>query len=68
MTTAVQDSKPLRILRPRQVEQKVGVRSTKLNEMVKAGEFTPVRIGKRAIGFYEHEIDAWLASRPRVAA
>lgn len=26
----------------------------------------PVRLGANAVGWYEDEIDAWLASRPRV--
>lgn len=25
-----------------------------------------VRLGENSVGFYEHEIDEWLATRPRV--
>lgn len=25
-----------------------------------------VRLGENSVGFYEHEVDEWLASRPRV--
>lgn len=26
-----------------------------------------VRLGENSVGFYEHEVDEWLASRPRVS-
>lgn len=42
---------------------------TSLREAIARGDFpSPVRLGAggRRIAFYEHEIEAWLASRPRV--
>jgi len=33
---------------------------------MRAGRFpAPIEIGTRSVGWFEHEVDAWLASRPR---
>lgn len=38
-----------------------------IQDLVADGEFpAAIRLSERRIGWYEHEIDAWLASRPRV--
>lgn len=57
----------IRILRPSKACEKIGVGRSKLYEIIKAGELTPIKLGARAVGLYEHELDAWLASRARVA-
>ena len=55
-----------RVLRRREVEEKIGHGHSWLYDKVRSGEFPdPVQIGERSVGWFEHEIDAWLASRPR---
>ena len=55
-----------RILRAREVLEVVGFSRATLWRRVKAGEFpAPIRLGSRAVGWYQREIDEWLASRPR---
>ena len=35
--------------------------------LIREGKFpAPIKLGANRIGFFEDEIDAWLASRPRV--
>lgn len=54
-----------RVLRMTQVEAKVGLRKSKIYELMAAGEFPrnfPLA-GSRARGFLESEIDAWIALR-----
>jgi prophage regulatory protein len=55
----------LKILRCREVEEKIGLGKTKLYEMVSRAEFpAPVRLGSaKAVGWVEGEIDEWLAQR-----
>jgi prophage regulatory protein len=44
--------------------EKIGLRRTTIEELLSRGEFPkPVRIGKRAKGFLEHELDEWLRKR-----
>jgi prophage regulatory protein len=55
-----------RIIRGPQVESRVGKSRVSIWRDVKAGTFpAPVQIGPNSIGWYEDEIDAWLAARPR---
>lgn len=54
---------PVRILRPRESCQKLGLGKTLLYELIAKGELKPIRLSARAVGFYEHELDAWLVSR-----
>lgn len=53
------------ILRPAQVAQKKGIPRTTQHLLLKSGDFPqPIKIsGKRAVGFIESEIDAWLRAR-----
>lgn len=55
----------LSILRRRQVEKRVGLTRSPLYARIKAGTFPkPVQLGNgRAVGWLEHEIDAWLAEQ-----
>jgi len=54
----------LTILRRRQVEARVGLRRSAIYEMMREGKFpAPVRLGERAVGWIESEIDEWLAAR-----
>lgn len=55
-----------RLIRLPAVEQRTCQRKTKIYEQIRAGKFPrPVRIGKRAVAWWEHEITAYNASHPR---
>ena len=57
---------PGRVLRRREVEKKIGHGHSWLYAEMRAGRFpAPIEIGTRSVGWFEHEVDAWLASRPR---
>lgn len=59
----VSDSK-IRILRLPDVIARVGLKRASIYQYVSDGNFPkPVLLGSRAIGWIEHEIDAWLAER-----
>ena len=52
------------ILRSAAVERSIGVSRVTLWRWVKAGRFPkPVQLGPQAVGWLEHEIDAWLEAR-----
>lgn len=57
----------LSVLREPAVRARLSVGKTKLWEMWRSGQFpAPIRLGTgRAVGWYSHEVDQWLASRPR---
>ena len=63
MATQIQAA--LSILRRRQVEKRVGLTRSPLYARIKAGTFPkPIRLGNsRAVGWLEHEIDAWLTAQ-----
>jgi prophage regulatory protein len=53
-----------RIIRKAQVLECVGMKATWLHEQVKAGKFPrPVRLGERAVGWRQSDVEAWLESR-----
>ena len=59
---AEQIQSALKILRRRQVEQRVGLTRSPLYQRIKDGAFpAPIRLGSKAVGWLEHEIDRWLA-------
>lgn len=52
--------------RIKQVSGKVGAASSTIYEWVRKGLFPgPVQLGPRATGWYAHEVQSWLDSRPR---
>ena len=54
-----------RILRLPEVRRTTGMSRSAVYVMVSAGEFPkPVRIGRRAVGWRESDVQAWLDSRP----
>lgn len=56
----------IRLLSEKEVEQKTGLKHSARYERMKRGDFPqPVRISSRCVRWYEHEIDAWIASLPR---
>lgn len=58
------------LLRLPQVLARVGLKTTRLYQLVGDGEFpAPVRIGERSVGWVESEVEEWLQRRiaqPRV--
>ena len=58
------------LLRLPQVLDRVGLRTTRLYQLIGDGTFpAPVKLGARAIAFVESEVDAWIeaqAQKPRV--
>ena len=61
MTETIQND---RILRRKEVEQFIGLSRSSIYEAMAQGEFPkPIRIGKRAVGWRQSTIDAWLAER-----
>ena len=60
------DNNPRRIILGKAVEHRTGKGRVQRWRDIKAGKFpVPVEIGANRIGWFEDEIDAWLASRPR---
>ena len=55
-----------RILRRSQVEERIGLSRSSIYQMISNGEFPlPIKLGKRAVGWSEIEINDWLNSRQR---
>lgn len=54
----------IRILRRPEVEARTGLKRSSLYQMMADGEFPPsVKLGKRAVGWTDSSISAWLESR-----
>lgn len=57
-----------RILRRREVEQRVGLSRSTIYYRIQNGEFpAPVRLGPRAVGWYESAIEKWIQDRTEAA-
>jgi prophage regulatory protein len=58
------------LLRLPQVMNRVGLRPTRIYELMGDGSFPkPIRLGERAVAWLESEVDAWIvaqAQKPRV--
>lgn len=55
-----------RIVRPTEVRERLGIATSTLYAMIAAGKFPkpfPIFSGGRAVGWREHEIEAWLQQR-----
>lgn len=60
---AAEDQTGVRIVRLPAVIARVGLCRSSIYNRLRSGEFPkPVRLGKRAMGFVDREIDAWLQS------
>ena len=56
-----------RILRRHDVERQIGLSRSSIYKMMSDGSFPlPIRLGKRAVGWAEADIDEWLSNRQRV--
>lgn len=54
----------LKILRRRQVEERVGLSCSTIYAGVAAGTFPkPIQLGAQSVGWLESEVDAWLRER-----
>ncbi|MDZ7747677.1 MAG: AlpA family transcriptional regulator [Halofilum sp. (in: g-proteobacteria)] len=57
------------VLRCREVEQRVGLSCSTLYYWIQRGEFpAPVRLGPRAVGWRESDIDRWISERAEAGA
>ena len=58
---------PLKVLRLPEVIARVGLKRASTYQRIQAGYFPkPVPLGPRAVGWLEHEVDAWLNGRVRM--
>jgi predicted DNA-binding transcriptional regulator AlpA len=58
-----QASPALAIVRIKEAMALTGLGRTSIHHLCKAGAFKKVRLGKRAVGFLRHELQAWIESR-----
>lgn len=57
---------PSRLLRLPDVLDRIGLRRSRLYDLVARGRFPqPVQLSSRAVAWHESEVDAWCAGRPR---
>lgn len=66
-------SQKIEILKRPEAIKMLGIGDTMLNEKLNPKSKyhdpsfpKPIALGGRSVGFYRHELEAWLASRPRV--
>jgi prophage regulatory protein len=53
-----------RILRRREAQAKTGLAKTQLYQQIAEGKFPKqIRLGPKAVGWLEHEVDAWIEQR-----
>lgn len=58
---------PDRILRLPDVKSRTGLSRSSIYAFIKAGKFPQhIALGERSVGWFESEIDSWVASRRRV--
>ena len=61
---ADQTHPPKMILRRHKVEARTGLSRSTIYDRVKAGTFpAPISLGRKAVGWLESEIEAWISSR-----
>lgn len=62
-------TKTRRIIRDAETGKKTGLSRTTRWRLIRAGKFPqPVKLTDHAVGHYEDEVDAWIASRRPAAA
>jgi excisionase family DNA binding protein len=59
---------PKKILRPKEARQRLSIGNTRFYELVNAGQIRLVRLGPRAVGVIEEELDKLIASLPDTRA
>ena len=56
----------MKVLRLPEASERVGLGRSAIYQKIETGDFPrPIKLGQRAIGFIEAELDAWLEARPR---
>ncbi len=56
----------IRVIAPKVTADRAGISLRGLQRKVRRGDAPcPVKLGPGRIGFYEHEVQAWLAALPR---
>lgn len=56
----------MRVMRIKEVQQRTGYCRAWIYHLVKNADFPkPIKLGPRASGFIESEVDGWIATRPR---
>jgi predicted DNA-binding transcriptional regulator AlpA len=66
MQSTIQEAPAIRVIPPNDAADRAGVSVRSLQRYVREGSApTPVQISKGRIGFFEHEVQAWLAALPR---
>jgi len=62
-----QDRAPDRVLRLPDVKARTGLSRSSIYAYMKDAKFPQhITLGERSVGWYESEVDAWVASRQRV--
>jgi excisionase family DNA binding protein len=51
---------PRRVLRPREVQRRLGIGHTRFYEIVGSGKLRLVRLGERSVGIIEDELDSYI--------
>ncbi len=61
-----EEKSPRRIIRDKEVSKRTGKSRVQRWRDVRAGKFpAPIQLGPNSIGWYEHEVERWLETRPR---
>ena len=61
-----EEKSPRRIIRDKEVSERTGKSRVQRWRDVRAGKFpAPIQLGPNSIGWYEHEVERWLETRPR---
>jgi len=55
---------PKRLLRPKEAQQRLGVKHDTFYRLIREGKFRLVRLGPRTTGVIEDELDAFIGSLP----
>jgi prophage regulatory protein len=59
-----QSIKPIRILRVVEAANRAGISRSLFYKFVREGKFPPgVKLGERAVGWLESDVDGWITSR-----
>lgn len=62
------DEEEMRLLRLKQLIEKVGMKKTAIYDRMARGDFPkPISLGGRSVAWIESEIDEWINARKRAA-
>ncbi len=64
MEQTIESPRPLRVLRLQEVESRTGLRRSAIYQHAGRGTFPkPIRLGGKAAGWIESEVEAWITQR-----